>query len=342
VFIKNELCLLKENIDSLSESFFFNPSISRYLKQCNSLIEEVIVKFDAIGPSFAAQISFIISQSIKYLSGSTSNKIPYEIVFSLEKALNDWVSEDHIICTALLDDRDFHFNGIDLKNEVKAIFDFVGTPNLIHIALPKIYRHKYLYGPALYHELGHYIDDKYRISKFTFLVNNFTGTPEEVDREFSHRKEFFADLFSASYVGPSIVRFLNDFAPGHPDCSTHPSTARRVEIIEKFLRGEDCQELNRINLVLKFIKRPTLAINFTIPDITDCFEDIKPYKIMHEKELHGIIPASWAFFDKKASHPTRRWEHLTSYDAEKIINDLVEKSVRNYSVKEKWKNATSN
>lgn len=341
MFLKSELYLLKESIDSISESFFFNAAITGYLKRCNELIDKLIADFDTIGSSSVARISSTISQSIKYLSGSTLNKIPYEIVFSLEKALNDWAAESHIICTALLDDRDFHFNGIDLKEEVSAFFDFGNTPNLIYIALPKVYRHKYLYGPALYHELGHYIDKKYKISELTFFVDNFIGSQKEIQKEYLHRKELFADLFSASYVGFSIVKFLNDFAGDNQDSDTHPATSRRVEIINKYLNSEKCKELDRINSVLAGKKHPTLKVNFKIPDLSPNFGEIKTYRINNVDELHGIIPAAWTFLDNITHKPVAAWAHFERYNAEKIVNDLVEKSVRNYALKEKWKHATS-
>jgi hypothetical protein len=342
LFIKNELHLLRENINALSESYFFNSSITDYLLRCQNLIDDVLSSYDTIPSKLSSHISQIIWQSIKYISGSTSNKIPYEIVYALESALTDWTDEDHIICTALLDDRDFHFNGIDLKKAVVGLVDFNDAPNLIHIAFPKIYRHKYLYGPALYHELGHYIDTLKRVSELSFIVvNDFRGTVVQFGIELSHRKEFFADIFAASYTGESIIRFLNNIAGGEGDSSTHPSTKRRVDVISKFLEGRSSPELDRINNTLKAIKLPVIEKKFTKPEISACFSNVRPYQIKTLGELHGIITSSWDYIDKIESESLEPWASVEIYEAKKAINDLVEKSVRNWIIKEKWANAAT-
>jgi len=328
---------------ALDESVFFIEGLNLYIGKLVDLLNHVIKQYESIPSDISYRVSRLIWNSNKYISGSTANKIPYEIVHALNEALMDWSSDKHIITTALVDDPDFHFHGTNPGDEISKIlsFPFDIKVNLIQIALPKIYRHRYLNCMALYHELGHYIDSKYRITRSTYLFDDFIGSKDEWVVDYSHRSEFFADLFAASYVGSALSSFLVKFAGEAGTSDTHPATKDREKVIESFLAGEDSIEIGRISKALKFLKLPELKARFQIPSVDNCFNNIRPCRIESSPELHGIIPAAWQYLENTFKDISTPWDDMEENQISSIVNDLVEKSVRNLIVKNKWEYATS-
>ncbi|MEW8509185.1 MAG: hypothetical protein AB2598_21100 [Candidatus Thiodiazotropha sp.] len=224
--------------------------------------------------------------------------------------------------------------GIDLKIE------------LAHISLPALYRHKPLYHVALYHELGHFIDTHYKITETTLLQHpppTQTGVDPAVIQqvELRHRMEFFADLFAASYTGEGIYKFLENFAPGQPASPTHPATDIRLRNINKFLNGKANNILSVFQAALKVRSLPELVSRFESLDIEIPFAEIRPVNIVSPNQIHGILDAGWTFLGQVIGNRIEQWKDLDGLQAERIVNDLIEKSVRNWMIIEKWNNATA-
>lgn len=309
------------------------------------MTDDLILNYSSV-PS---EVSWAILRSIwtasKYLIGSTSKTIPYELVFALTDALKDWDSRDNLITTALIDECNFYFQGIDpnFKILVKSYLSLEITHDLIQIALPRIYIHKPLYSIPLYHELGHFIDFEKRITHTSFLLNPLTVAipPKDRNIEIAYRKEFFADLFSASYTGGANIIFLNEFAPNQPASNSHPATSQRIEVLEAFLQGKHHETIDIFQSALNKLGLPLLSKRFKLPDLYYCYNNIRPYCIKTKEELHGILEAGWNYqLTLKANSDSALNDITDEFEPARIINDLTEKSIRNMILNEKWNNGT--
>lgn len=315
--------------------------------------------YSNIPAKITSKICTIIWNASKYLRGSVSTEIPYEVEYSLSLALKDWVTHKCVISTALLNDRHYHFCPLDTWKEIKLLlpdFDYDGFDALlIQIALPRIYRHKPLYYIPLYHELGHFIDNHFQITETSFLLNPVPlppgATPQQVDAikrmVTLHRMEYFADLFAACYLGHENYKFLQKISASDPgsdpnvDSGTHPATNKRVAVAQDFLNGNRNQVVDVFQQVLDKLGLNRLEIKYSNPDLAETFGNLRPYTIANNSEVHGVFESAWNYFEdavKKASEP---WKDIDEEDISRIINDLTEKTIRNKVITEKWKNAAT-
>ncbi len=306
----------------------------------NTLIQEY--------PSTPTEVSKNLLESIwtasKYLIGSTTKTIPYELVYALSTALRDWNIGNNIVTTALIDEFNFYFQGIDpnFKKLVKSYLTIEISHDLIQIALPKLYIHKPLYSIPLYHELGHFIDNHKRITSYSRLLHPLPGKYHE-QVEVAHRQEFFADIFSASYTGLASVIFLNEFAANAVETHSHPSTKQRVEVMTSFLEGKSNGITDIFYNTLTKLGLPPLMRRYEVPKLVECFNNIRPYCIKNKKELHGILEAGWNYLLTRDSEPDSGFNEISDeFEPAKIINDLIEKSIRNMILQEKWDNGSTN
>jgi hypothetical protein len=264
--------------------------------------------------------------------------VPYEIVHCLELVVQDWDKAPKLVTTALTDDPDFHFYHF---NPGQIINTFVPTHDvnkqIIQIAFPTLYRHKPLYIIGLYHEIGHFIDNHLKITEWSIRKDMIAPNVKEK----SHRSEFFSDLFAASYTGKAYHSFLSKFAPDDPESETHPATLDRLDNIASFLSGKENKLLQTINSVLVDLGYPRLSIKFSKPDVSSCFDNLRPYNFRNTEELHGIFEAGFDYLEKVNSAPTELWRNFADYQKDKVLNDLIEKSIRNKMITEKWNDATS-
>ncbi len=279
----------------------------------------------------------------KYLVGSTSKTIPYELVYALTTALEDWSSGNNLVTTALTDDFNFYFQGID-PDFNKLVESYLGIElnyDLIQIALPKLYIHKPLYSIPLYHELGHFIDNKKRITKASLLLHP-PSVRTDIYQQNAHRSEYFADLFSVSYTGESTIIFLNEFASDAPDSYSHPATNKRIKIMTAFLEGISNDIIDIFTDTLNHLKLPSLRKRFITPNLDDCYNNIRPYPINDKKELHGILTGGWNHLISISENNESCLKDISNeFEPARIINDITEKSIRNMILKSKWQNGTA-
>ena len=73
-------------------------------------------------------------------------------------------------------------------------------------------------------------------------------------------------------------------------------------------------------------------------DISRSFNNIRPYEIKNKDELHAFIGESWIFLREMFHEPKDKWAYIPKVQIEKSVNDLVEKSLRNYMIIKKWDN----
>lgn len=299
--------------------------------------------------SLHLEILNYIVKCLEYLDNSTLNMIPYEIVSCLQIALDDWIQEDNFIIVTSLSNRttDFLFESEDseqfknLNLHIKKLYNLNVSNRLIKITLPKSLSRDYLSIVVLYHELGHFIDLELHISEKIFY-NKFGYLDSYSNhqlKEFNHCMEYFADLFAAQYINDASNLFLNYIAYNHPDSDTHPATTKRIEVVNAFLKGEYQKEINEIEYALSNSVNQNLKIRHQTIDIKKSdFLNLIPQKIKSNSELHYIFKLGWEFWNDSDKNFLRNFESKQKYQ---IINNLIEKSISNYTIKQKWQEISS-
>jgi hypothetical protein len=315
------------------------------LELYDKIILEDFLTFSKKELSDRKKIVDFIFLNIQYLDNSTLTITPFELLFCLEKILDDWLpTNPHIIVTCL--DNNLMSYQINYKlmldnpihTLIKEKYGITFKYELIQITLPRYYVHDYLANVALYHEVGHYIDRKYNISKVCIL-NDPANHPSKISKDrlqikYAHQMEYFADIFAAQYIGSSLNYFLDYAIHEQPECETHPSTIDRLDIVNKFLSGEKTPNsiINELKEKTLILSKKELKIRHKIIPLDD-FYDLIPVEIESESDLHSLILAGWNFW---RTRPNKIINQLNKDITYKIINNLIEKSISNYIVKENW------
>jgi hypothetical protein len=346
LFAKADLFLLRESLNKLLETPYYNKGLTRYTRVLVRVVTYVLENSRSIPPSILDEFSKVVYAAHKYLRGSTTNEMPYELEFCLNAALREWTKKNYVITTALLLDKDFHFYPLDPWQYISTAIPGVDYKSfdslLIQIALPSLYRDKPLFNIPLYHELGHFVDKMFGVTELSFIYTNYqTKLPESQRVEHRHRQEFFADIFAACYVGDANLKFVESFVGDAPASSTHPSVKERIELGKIFLDGTPNSLIDVFQQCLKQQEAPALFKRFSAPDVNECFDNIRPCVISDKRALHGIFSSSWDYLLKVQEDKHSPWQNADENHIATIINDLVEKSIRNYSIREKWANASS-
>lgn len=274
--------------------------------------------------------------SIEFLDNSTLVNFPYEIVYCLEKALNEWdTSDKYIIVTSLQNNiYSYSFNPILALNEsiyilIENSYNVIFSNRLIQINLPKYLANDYLANVVLYHELGHFIDLRYFISRRICLRFSWT---EPV--KLYHLGEFFSDVFAAQYIGSASNYYLDYIAHKNPASLTHPATDMRIKMVEDFLNSNSGN--NDLDILLDATKTVTgkdLTISTdALP--SDDFLNFIPANIQNDRQLHSIFETGWRLWKENVDkYNDRNIDQEAKYV---IINNLIEKSISNYMITEKW------
>lgn len=341
---------MRNSLVDLTSTPYFNKNLNTYARGVIEVINYILQEYSTIAPPIASQVRDTLWNATKYLRGSISTEIPYEVEYSLNIALNDWLKNQTVIATALMDDMAYHFCHVDTWKQIKVLLPDFNYPNfdklLIQIALPRIYKHKPLYYIPLYHELGHFIDYHFNISEATFLeaplpvVRDHQQAAYIKSIETNHRKEFFADLFAASYVGDANYKLLEKIAPNVGHSPTHPATSTRVSVAKDFLSNKNNLVIDLFQNTLAKLGLQNLSVKYVTPDLNETYNNLRPYKINSNEEVHGIFGAAWNYFDSAIIKSNDPWKNIEEHDISRIINDLTEKSIRNRVITEKWEYAT--
>lgn len=289
-----------------------------------------------------------IFKGLEYLDSSTLNVIPYEIVSCLEFALEDWIENTHFIIVTSLSNKnlDFYLESNDneeffnlINTYISTLYGLRLTHRLIKISLPKILSRDYLSCVVLYHELGHFIDNELNISNKLLLKKFLTNSPKnlEQDKFLKHKKEFFADLFAAQYIHNASNLFLNHIAYKVPDSHSHPSTDSRIALVENFLENKTSPNISAIIEVLKSLDLPELKIrHLPINQGTSQLVNLIPQEFKNRNEVHYIFKLGWDIWNNSEVNFLKKFKPRQKYN---IINNLIEKSISNYTIVERWKNS---
>ncbi len=91
-------------------------------------------------------------------------------------------------------------------------------------------------------------------------------------------------------------------------------------------------------------KLPALSQRFKLPSLAAPFNDVLPYRFSEDAELYGVFPSGWDYLFDQINNRAAPWidDGVDVHGIERTVNDLVEKSIRNFEVRERWNSVTSN
>ena len=340
-----DLDLLGFRFKELSNTPYFRKNVREYARYLSDAAQYISVNIDNQSDQMRRAFCQHLWRIYKYIAGSTVSESPYEMEYCLSLALKDWVSKDCAIATTLSMDLDFHFLPVDARKIVRIVapsfaydnFDIILAP----MALPKIYKHRPLYCSPLYHELGHFVDTMYGIADTSLLIYPPSSVNQDLRVTKNHRAEYFCDLFAAQYVGQVASASLEEIAPGAAVSDTHPSTNDRTNLVADFLSGASNPLIDAFQRALAARGVPQLSIRHDVVNVAECLDDIRPINISSSRELHGIFPSVWKYLEDVRLGKSDAWNRRKiGYPAiDRAVNDLLEKSIRNNSCVEMWRNA---
>jgi hypothetical protein len=378
--VELEYFRLHPHIQSLKQNHYSDKRIYNYQQSLLQLCAKLGKKIN--GPAFSKtdnlqlrelqDILLFIKTSIECLRDSTLNLIPFEAIFCLEAALKEWTNGNDEVENVLVvtnQSRDYYFS--DILSINKSLFSLfaeqykvVFKQRLVLISIPKFELNDYLSNVVLYHELGHFVEKKYKITDRIFAKKMLAAkSPEEIDQvrnRKNHYTEFFCDLFAAQYIRNCCSDYLDYIANGEPDSYTHPSTNSRINLVNDFLNSRKNSTVEELKIATnkgvreKSGKARNLEIRFMEVDKTD-FLNLVPVEIrtstspgkikkggespavteaIEYKKLHYLFILGWELWlNKKNCFKEFGSSKNKIYE---IINNLIEKSISNYIVQKTW------
>lgn len=320
-------------------------------------------------------------KSLEFLDSSTLNLLPFEIVYCLETALYEWVddSPQQVIVTSLNNDiNSFSFDPSLSADEyiydlIKLRYKITFDARLVQINLPRYLSKDYLVNVVLYHELGHFVDDKYNISirvHDDILFKIVSGSLKVGDPLYSelevwfpyiskidtstllgylhnrndnailnHISEYFADLYAAQYISDCSSNYLDYLTNGDNNYSfSHPSTSNRNLLVRDFLNGKTNPFFDLLNTATKTITSRTLEKRFEIVPVDD-IDKLIPIEVTSRNQIHYLFKLGWSKwieYDRNFEKQNNFAYDLSSSQVYEIINSLIEKSIGNFIVIESW------
>ena len=347
---KVNLPILAERFTQLSRSAYFDPAFGEFCERTLKAIHHVESNLDSYDEAVVRSFVTHVWKVIRFLMGSRSNDAPHETQYVLRKALRHWINREALVSSASLDELTYFLEPLDLWDQISKTlsgFDTEGyAPLLVRIGSPAAYRNRPIFCVPLFHELGHFVDNYYKISARTLFLDPPGPPParSNIDTQLwqqvncRHRMEHFADLFSACYVGEAAKKSLLAIAPDNPDSPTHPSTTKRCDAIDSFLAGKPHRIVSLFQHTLDASSINRLTHFFTPTEVSESLDKVLTAPLVRDEQLFGVFPSAWDYLEQQIEHQTAPWvdEHSTPYKIEKTINDLIEKSIRNYEIREKW------
>lgn len=342
------LHILAKRYTQLSKSAFFDPSFKDFAAKTAAVIEHVTANSANYPESVVRQFESHVWRAMQFVRGSRSNDAPHETQFVLRQALKEWIPDDALISSASLEYFDYFLNPADLWEFVEHslnLFDAKGyRPLLVRIGSPEAFKHRPVFCIPLFHELGHFVDHHYKISELSMILAPPGAPPPGITASqwqfinLRHRMEHFADLFGSCYCGEASNKSLLAIAPGNPDSPTHPATDKRVAVVRDYLNSTQNGIVDLFQMTLQKRSLQTLQPRFTEPDVRGAFDDVVTYRIKDVQELYGIFSSAWDYLHDQVENKKAPWidDQIGDYEVEKTVNDLVEKSIRNFEIRERW------
>lgn len=317
---------------------------------------------------------------INCLSNNTSTNAPYELTETLKAVASEWIPDidKYIILTHFGDYSFSVFPKEDiLFKTIESDYGIADTQKrTILLSIPHRYYRDYLNNVVLFHEIGHFVDNALSISR-KLLENEFlsnyqyngfgkgikeyfrfleTKNPTDIidyknsviidentfSRLLSYWKEYFADIFAASYVGNTLYRYLDYHTFPIQDCDKdhdcHPSNQLRARVTNDFLSENSNYIVDTIQNALNAICKKTLPKFNNVLNPEDLYK-LLPLDLQTDRELYSLFATAWDIWYGDRSEFTRQnnlVEDLNPSQLYSILNNLVEKSISNYLIQKKW------
>lgn len=345
---------------------------------------EILMTKDFYDPSytkddlhFFRNVLEFFKDSLALLDNNTISSVPHEIIECLNIAARQWLSDfdDYII--VMIDGpyairpqvEEFRLFYTLIKAKLGVDFD---DCILLKVSMPRQLSRDYLTNVCLFHELGHFIDEKLKITESAYndqLLDRWNkGHIDEINKWFSsgneayhlvstpfgpklvgelqsllYLKEYFADLFGSQYVGENILNYLNYISDDSSiDGPSHPSDDKRMKMYADFTKSPST------NPVLESLFESTLAQakhglvkKYVDIDQTDMHSFI-PSEFKDEEQLLSVFNLGWDVY-KGGSLPFEKQNNLSMpLPPDKIyecVNNLIEKSINNYLMVRDWNKA---
>jgi hypothetical protein len=298
------------------------------------------------------------------------------MVYVLETALKDWSpTEDYLIVTSLINGmNDFSFDGSlifydFIYKSIEILYTVSFKYRLVQINLPESTARDYLANVVLYHELGHFIEKKYVISRVIYMELLGTlkrttvqsekdniyryfpylrepGKVDELEKDYDeynqfslHISEYFCDLFASQYVRDCANFYLEYITLNQATASsTHPSTINRIIFINEYLDNKSGFVLTEYKRIIKQITG--IDLSYKAKDFsTSNFEKLIPVEISDPRELHGLFIYGWKVWMGEWDNISQQADikfKLSNTNVYSIVNNLIEKSIGNFIVKQEW------
>lgn len=341
-----DLHLVANTLRALDDSAYFDERVHKFTRHFIGAIEHVLASPGKYDDAIETNFAYLCRAVQSYLSGSTNNEIPFEVVFCLTDALRRWRLSDAAIVTSLTEDHNFHLKPLDPWKFIETSisdYDAEGFQlPVVMIGVPRIYAHKPIFCVPLFHELGHFVDLKYRVTQVSAILNPTPIAPAGFD-DLTYRMEHFADLFGASFVGRSSIAALEAIAPNAPVSITHPATAERAALVDAFLAGTAHPTIDLFQNALAALSLPTLTKVFDLVDVAHDFNDVRTFVPSSIEQVYGMYDSAWAYLFNAIDKRLNPWQLSDRRDGivEALVNDLTEKSIRNFAIREAWHAAAS-
>ncbi len=114
MLLKSNLRLLLAQLDGLAETPYFSSELDNYIKKIREVLNELLSRLEdrplKVDLNIARSITNQLWRLTQFLTGSTAKKIPYEVVFAIEKAAKDWKIDNLLITTAIIQEANFYFH----------------------------------------------------------------------------------------------------------------------------------------------------------------------------------------------------------------------------------------
>lgn len=367
MLLSSNLRLLHSQVSELAETPYFSADLDSFNDTLREVLVKLLTKIESSPPQMNIDVANFLANHVweltQFLTGSTTKQIPYEVVYAIERAASQWTKKKFLITTAIVQEANFFFKGgsQDFFDLVKSELGISIDAQPVQIALPFIYRHKPLFCLPLFHELGHYVDSAHDIVNTSLLMS-----PEDVGPDLpdllpsaniakctgqervlwskmveTHRKEYFADLFSAAYVGEAAKGFLEEFCPSQPAAVTHPSTPARIAVLDDFLSDRPNPIVDLLQTALTARGHKPLSKRFVATNLDSAFANVRPYTPTSDQEVFGLFQDGWRFLNRMWNTPSGAYDMLSEAERERVVNDLAEKSIRNRMILGGWNAALS-
>lgn len=279
-------------------------------------------QYDILRLNFCRDLLNIIYVQVEFLDYKYLKDIPFQLISCLNNVVDDWIDNPELFSIVFSSNSkgltDYYNWNLDERsiNSINRLCNSLGfgvnyDHGLIHISQPRYFTNDFLSSIPVYHELGHFIDANYGISRYAlddakFQLQKYKAKNHDKEQLYSYMAEHFADIFAAQYLTDLMTKVLNYTSFQVPNSYEHPSTSNRIAIIETFLNGSGTSEnleivhqlkkATKIQTKRKLVERE-LLIREKTPSLNP-FELDKKVMLSEPAEVHTLFSLGWNNFNE--------------------------------------------